>query len=201
VPEFHNMRNQRITGLLRHDFRDKVHAEDIMDVFEAVKNRRSVRAFKSEAVPGDMLARILEAINLAPSAGNLQSYEVYLVRDAERKAALMTAARGQAVIEQAPIVLVFCANARRAEERYGMRGIDLYAVQDASIACTFAMLAATTLGLASTWVGSFSEAQVSHLLGLPEDQRPVALLPIGYAAENPASRKRRPLGDLIHEVI
>ena len=172
-----------------------------MDVFEAAKNRRSVRAFKSEAVPEDMLVRILEAINLAPSAGNLQSYEIYLVRDAERKAALMTAARGQVFVEQAPIVLVFCANARRAEERYGMRGIDLYAVQDASIACTFAMLAATTLGLASTWVGSFSEAQVSHLLGLPEDQRPVALLPIGYGAENPASRKRRPLGDLVHEVI
>ena len=85
--------------------------------------------------------------------------------------------------------------------KYGMRGTDLYSVQDASIACAFAMLAATALGLASVWVGAFSEAQVSHLLGLPEDQRPVAMLPIGYAAETPVGRKRRPLGDLIHEVI
>jgi len=168
-----------------------------MDFFEAANKRRSVRAFRPEAVPEEMLVRILEALNLAPSAGNLQSYEVYLVRDAERKAALVTAARGQEFLLQAPVVLVFCADARRAEERYSMRGTDLYAVQDASIACTFAMLAVTALGLASTWVGSFSEAQVAHLLGLPEDQRPVALLPIGYAAETPAGH---PLGDLIHEV-
>jgi nitroreductase len=170
-----------------------------MDFFEAAKQRRSVRAFRAEAVPEDTLVRILETLNLAPSAGNLQSYEVYLVRDAERKAALVTAARGQEFLLQAPVVLVFCANAQRAEERYGMRGIDLYSVQDASIACSYAMLAATASGLATTWVGSFSEAQVSHLLGLPEDQRPVALLPIGYAAETPPARKRRPLGDLIHE--
>ena len=145
--------------------------------------------------------RILETINLAPSAGNLQSYEVYLVRDAERKAALVTAARGQEFLKQAPIVMVFCANAGRADAKYGMRGTDLYSVQDASIACSFAMLSATALGLGCVWVGSFSEAQVSHLLGLPEDQRPVALLPVGYSAETPAARKRRPLGELIHEVI
>jgi nitroreductase len=172
-----------------------------MDFFEAARQRRSVRAFKSEAVPEEALVRILESINLAPSAGNLQSYEVYVVRDAERKAALVTAARGQEFLLQAPVVLVFCADASRAEPKYGMRGIDLYSVQDASIACTYAMLAGTAQELASVWVGSFSEAQVARLLGLPQDQRPVALLPIGYAAEAPAARKRRPLGELIHEVI
>ena len=172
-----------------------------MDFFEAARQRHSVRAFKPEAVPEEALVRILETINLAPSAGNLQSYEVYLVRDAERKAALVTVARGQEFLKQAPIVMVFCANASRADAKYGMRGTDLYSVQDASIACWFAMLSATALGLGCVWVGSFSEAQVSHLLGLPEDQRPVALLPVGYAAETPAARKRRPLGELIHEVI
>ena len=73
----------------------------------------SVRAFKAEAVPEETLVRILETLNLAPSAGNLQSYEVYLVRDAERKAALVAAARGQEFLPQAPVVLVFCANAGR----------------------------------------------------------------------------------------
>jgi nitroreductase len=172
-----------------------------MDFFEAAKQRRSVRVFKPEVVPEEMLVRILETINMAPSAGNLQSYEVYLVRDAERKGALVAAARGQEFLRQAPIVLIFCADASRAEPKYGMRGIDLYSVQDASIACTFAMLAVTALGLASVWVGAFSEAQVSQLLGLPEDQRPVSLLPIGYPAETPAPRRRRPLGDVIHEAI
>jgi nitroreductase len=172
-----------------------------MDFFEAARQRRSVRAFKPEAVSEQALGRILETINMAPSAGNLQSFEVYLVRDETRKAALVAAARGQEFLRQAPLVLVFCANAIRAEPKYGMRGTDLYAVQDASIACTYAMLAATSLGLASVWVGAFSEAQVSSLLGLPEDQRAVALLPIGVPAESPAARRRRPLAELIHEVV
>jgi nitroreductase len=180
--------------------RDKLHVEDNMDFFEAARERHSVRAFKTEAINEELLHRILEVINQAPSAGNLQSYEVYVVRDAQRKAALVTASRGQAFLQQAPVVLVFCANARRAEEKYGMRGTDLYAIQDAGIACTYAMLAAASLGLASVWVGAFSEAQVSQLLGLPEDQRPVSMLPLGHAAESPVGRRRRPLEDLIHEV-
>lgn len=171
-----------------------------MDYFDVVSQRRSIRVFKSEPLPEPKLQQILETINQAPSAGNLQSYEVYVVRDEERKTALVKAARGQAFLLQAPVVLIFCADARRAEEKYAMRGTDLYSVQDASIACTYAMLAATSLELATVWVGAFSEAQVSEMLGLPEDQRPVALLPIGVAGESPAARRRRALGDVIHEV-
>jgi len=78
--------------------------------------------------------------------------------------------------------------------------MDLYCVQDATIACTFAILAATALGLASVWVGAFDEDDVRRAIGAPPTHRPVAMLPIGYAAEVPRLRPRRSLKDLVHQV-
>jgi nitroreductase len=139
-------------------------------------------------------------VNKAPSAGNLQAYEVYLVCDDKHKASLVTAAGDQEFLAQAPIVLVFCAHANRSVSRYQERGIELYCVQDATIACTFAMLAATTLGLSTVWVGAFDEDEVRYIINAPHACRPVAMLPIGYAAESPRIRSRRSLSDLVHQV-
>jgi nitroreductase len=171
-----------------------------MDFFEVVRERRSVRAFAPAPVGKDELQPILETLNRAPSAGNLQAYEVYVVRDQDRKARLVKAARDQEFIEQAPVVLVFCTHGKRAEARYRARGTELYALQDATIACTYAMLAATALGLASVWVGAFEEQPVKEIVGVAEEQRPVAMLPIGHAAETPHAPRRRELADLVHVV-
>jgi len=171
-----------------------------MDFFEVVQDRRSIRAFKGEPVEEDKLQRILEAINRAPSAGNLQAYEVYLVRAGQLRAALVKAAGDQAFVAQAPIVLVFCTHPERAEARYGQRGTELYTLQDATIACTYGMLAAAALSLATVWVGKFDEYAVAGILGIPAGQRPVAMLPLGYAAESPHAPRRRPLADLVHDV-
>ncbi|MCL4402122.1 MAG: nitroreductase family protein [Acidobacteria bacterium] len=148
----------------------------------------------------DKLKAVLDAANRAPSAGNLQSYEIYVTARAEDRAALACAARRKDFIKQAPVSLVFCAHPARAVERFGERGIRLYSVQDATIACAFAVLAATALGLATVWVGSFDEAAVRRVLGLAEGLQPVAILPLGYAAEEPGLSPRRPLEDLVHQV-
>jgi len=129
----------------------------------------------------------------------LQAYEIFLVRDEEKKRALAEAALGQEFIAEAPIVLVFCANPSRSASRYGSRGRDLYSIQDATIACSFAMLAATSLGLGSCWVGAFDEEEVKKVLGIKEF-RPIAILPIGYPAEKPYKTSRRSLKDLVHEI-
>ncbi len=170
-----------------------------MDLFEAVKTRRSVRAFLGEPLPAGSLDRLLEAVNLAPSAGDLQAYEVYLVQDAGVKEALVHAAYGQTFIEQAPAVLVFCANPMRAK-RYGDRGASLYAVQDATIAAAYAQLAATALGLATVWVGAFEEDKASQALKLSPGQRPLAIVPVGKPAESPPATPRRNLAELVHRV-
>jgi nitroreductase len=170
-----------------------------MDLFEAAKTRRSVRAFQSEPLPSGSLDRLLEAINLAPSAGNLQAYEIYLVQDGGVKESLVHAAYDQTFIEQAPAVLVFCANPLRAK-RYGERGASLYAVQDATIAAAYAQLAATALGLATVWVGAFDEDRAAQALRLPAGQRPLAILPVGKPAESPAATPLRSLGELVHRM-
>ena len=171
-----------------------------MEFFDVVKNRCSMRAFADKPVEAEKIHKILETANAAPSAGNQQGYEIYLVRKAEQRAALVNAAWGQGFIAEAPVALVFCANPGRSERRYGERGIHLYSVQDATIACTYAMLAAGALGLATVWVGAFEEESVRQAVGIPENLLPVAILPVGYAGRKYRTTSRRELGDLVHEV-
>ncbi|HIE50731.1 MAG TPA: nitroreductase [Armatimonadetes bacterium] len=170
-----------------------------MDFFETISRRRSVRAFTGQAVEEEKLQRILEAVNAAPSAGDLQAYEVVLVREEETKKALARAAWGQNFIAQAPVVLVFVANPERSSWRYGRRGEELYCLQDATIACTHAHLAATALGLGSVWVGAFQDSAVAQAVGVSPPLRPVAILPLGYPAESPSPTPRRPLNELVHQ--
>lgn len=171
-----------------------------MDFFELIKGRHSIRSFSNQPVSAQDLQSILESINRAPSAGNRQAFEVYLIREAGDRAALVAAGNDQEFLAQAPVVLVFCTHPALNAERYGQRGDRLYTIQDASIACTFAMLAAAALGLSTVWVGAFNEQAVRKVICAPEDQHPVAILPIGYAAEKPRTRERRPLSELVHEV-
>lgn len=97
-------------------------------------------------------------------------------------------------------MLVFCKHPELNAEQYGDRGRELYAVQDATIACTFAMLAATALGLACVWVGAFDNEQVRKIIGAPIEQTPVCMLPLGYAGKPAETRARRSLDSLIHRV-
>lgn len=171
-----------------------------MDFFEVVSNRRSIRLYKNQELEEEKLLKILNCANQAPSAGNLQGYEIFVVTSKTQLSKLVNASLGQGFLEQAPVVLVFCTNPARSAERYRERGEELYCLQDATIACTFAMLASAALGLSTVWVGAFNEIEVIKILGIPEHLRPVALLPIGYAANTGQTTPRRTLADLTHYV-
>jgi len=168
-----------------------------MDFFEVIEHRQSVRKYLPRPVEETKLQQILKAVNGAPSAGNFQAYEVYVVRGQERTQALAGMTFDQKFIAEAPVALVFCTHAARCQ----YEGIqDIMAMQDASVACTFAMLALEALGLATCWVGAFVPAKVAAHLGIPDGQVPMAILPIGYANETPERTTRRELSDLVHEV-
>jgi len=171
-----------------------------MDFFELIAKRQSIRTFDPQSVQDHDVGQILAAANSAPSARNFQAYEIYVVRSPDRRKQLSAAAKSQNSVATAPVVLVFCANPARNVARYRERGRNLYAIQDATIACTFAMLAATALGLATVWIGAFWDEQVRAVIGAPEGLQPVAILPIGYAAESPERTTRRAVNDLAHEV-
>jgi len=171
-----------------------------MEFFDVLNARHSIRAYAKTPVEDEKLDRIFETINQAPSAGNLQAFEVYVVTTGDDRAELANAALGQDFIAQAPVVLIFCAHATRSAEQYGKRGTSLYCLQDATIACTFAMLAARALDLSSVWVGAFDEGEISRIINSPHSHRPVAMLPIGYAAEGARIRPRRVLSELVHRL-
>ncbi len=171
-----------------------------MEFFDVIKNRHSIRTFSDQPVEDEKLQQILETANLAPSAGNLQAYEIYVVTDAKKRDGLSCAALAQEYVAVAPVALVFCTHPELTQGRYTERGTRLYTVQDATIACSFAMLAATNLGLGSVWVGTFDEKVVRLIVGAPDSQVPVVILAIGYAAEFPDQHPRRPLDELAHRV-
>lgn len=171
-----------------------------MEFSNLIRKRRSIREFQDTPIDPQLLECILEALNRAPSAGNLQAYDIFIVERPDLRTALAQAARAQDFVRTAPLSLVFCAHLTRNEWKYKQRGIQLYAVQDATIACTYAMLAATDLGLGSVWVGAFDDTAVARVIGNPVDLRPVAVLSIGYPASEPPERPRRPLSDLVHRL-
>lgn len=171
-----------------------------MEFGEVVNARRSIRAFTGRPVDPDKLKAILQAANRAPSAGNLQAYEIYAVSRRAALKALADASLGQEFVVQAPIALVFCADPKRSAQQYAQRGASLYCIQDATIACAYAQLAATALSLASVWVGAFDDDAVRDAIGVGQDLLPVAILPIGYAGEEPDESSRRSLTSLVHYV-
>lgn len=171
-----------------------------MDFPRLVKQRHSVRAFQSHEVEREKLEAILQAARRAPSAGNLQAYRVVVVRSVRLRRMLARAALDQDFVAEAPVVLVFLADPSASAVKYGRRGETLYAVQDATIACAYAQLAACAEGLGSCWVGAFREEEVRAALGLGEELRPIGLLPVGYAAERPEISERRPLSEMLLEV-
>ena len=170
-----------------------------MKFSEVISRRFSVRAYQPTPVEDAAVQAILEAANSAPSSGNLQAYEIIVIRDVERKRQLAKAALEQWFIAEAPVVLVFLANLDRGHARYGQRGADVYCLQDATIACAYSQLAATALGLGACWVGAFDEEAVRDIVGAPEAWRPVAILPVGVPAEAGGARERRALSDLVHD--
>ncbi len=168
-----------------------------MDFTEVLRTRHSIRSFKEQPLEEEKLTKILEAANSAPSAGNLQAYKIYVIKDSELRQKLVQAAWGQHFISQAPIVMVFCAHPARSSVKYGHRGTELYCIQDATCAASFAHLAATNHRIASCWVGAFDEEEVRKCLELSSDLKPIIIMPMGYANERGFHTSRRSLEDLV----
>lgn len=167
-----------------------------MEFSGLIRKRRSVRAFKEREVDDSVIREIFEDINQAPSAGNLQSFVVYVLKNVKIKKMIAEAAYGQDFIVQAPIVLIFCADKKRSARKYGKRGENLYSIQDATIAAVYSILSIQDHGLSSVWVGAFDEERVSSILDLDKDIRPVAIIPFGYPDEEPEFPGRRSIEEI-----
>ncbi len=164
-----------------------------MDVFEAIKNRYSCRAYKSNLVPEEKLKKILEAARLAPSAHNEQEWKFIVVRDTERRKKLAEAAMGQDFVGEAPVVIVAVA---LESDKVMSSGVPNYAI-DLAIAVDHMTLAAVEEGLGTCWIGAFSPEKVKKILEIPERYKVVVLLPLGFPADKPGPKSRKNLKEIV----
>jgi nitroreductase len=165
-----------------------------MDVYEAIRTRKSVRAFSEQDVPEEVLSRILEGARLAPSASNRQEWRFVVVRDAATRARLVEAANGQRFVGQAAVVLACCAETDSHQMPCGHLAYPI----DIAIAVDHITLCAAAEGLGTCWIGAFSEEKVRAVLGIPDHIRVVALLPLGYPVDpTPVEKRRLPLQEIV----
>ena len=157
-----------------------------MDVLEAIKSRRSVRAYDPRDIPAPAYQHLLDALRFAPSACNFQPWRFILVRDENLRQKLAQASNGQMWIAQAPLTVVGCGLPDKAYKKMGgyANSVDI----DVAIALDHLSLAAVAEGLATCWIGAFKEQQVKDLLNLPDQTKVVALMPVGYPREPSLNR-------------
>ncbi|WP_003544981.1 nitroreductase family protein [Desulfotomaculum nigrificans] len=170
------------------------------DVIEAIEQRRSVRSFTREPVPEATIGRLVEAALDAPSAGNLQPWQLVVVFNEETRRALAGACLHQHFIAEAPVNIVVCLEQGKSQRVYGRRG-DFYQHQDVGAAIENMLLAATGYGLGTCWVGAFDEDKVSQILELGGDLRPAAIIAVGYSNEEPRPIPRRNANDVVKIII
>jgi len=163
-----------------------------MDLWEAIRTRRSIRAYKPDPVPRALVEKVLEAARLAPSAANRQPWHFFVVADAGRRAALREA-YGKEWFYTAPVIIAACARPGAGWKRADGAS---YAAVDVAIAFDHLTLAARAEGLGTCWIGAFEPAELRRILELPAELEPVALTPLGFPAEDGRFNARKPLDEI-----
>lgn len=161
------------------------------------EKRSCVRGFTSQEVSQGQLVQLLRAAQAAPSAGNLQPWHFYVLKGRERISQLHGPVFSADWPCTASAVLCVCADAERSGEKYGERGRSLYCFQDTAAAVENILLCAVDLGLSACWIGDFDEDACRDGLHLPQNHRPVALIPVGYAKAPATHTPRRPLEEIV----
>jgi len=164
-----------------------------MEYQKLVSARYSVRAYRSDPVPDDVLERILEAGRLAPTAANRQAFRILVIHTAGRESELGRI-YPQKWFVQPPLVVGVVALPGENWVRSDARN---YCDVDAAIVMDHLILAAAAEGLGTCWIGAFDPAAARQVLGLPDDVEPIVFTPLGYAADEPRVKQRKPLSELV----
>jgi len=174
-----------------------------VDLFEALRNRRSVRKFAERPVPEDVLAQVLEAARCAPSWANTQCWRFVVVTHPETRRALSeTLPPGNPArnaIATAPVVLAACGEKRVSGFTRGKASTTLgdWLMFDVALALGQLTLAAHALGLGTVHVGLLDANKAGEVVGLPPNVQLVELIPLGYPDQSPKPTPRKPLADIV----
>ncbi|MCS7131565.1 MAG: nitroreductase family protein [Hadesarchaea archaeon] len=155
-----------------------------MEIFEAIKGRRSIRKYKPQPIPDEAVEKILEAGRWAPSGGNIQPWKFIVVKDPATLEMIRKVSPGYLGI--APLAIVVCSDKQRAFQAGGRLGRDYMTIADCAMAVQNMLLAAYALGLGTCVVKSFSPIAVKEILEIPDGIEPELIVVVGYPDERPA---------------
>jgi len=167
-----------------------------MEFQEVIRKRYSVRAYKPDDLPAEVIDKILEAARIAPTACNNQSFKLLVIKTASFKEELRKI-YPQEWFVQAPYVIGICSI---SQEGWVRRDGKNYAEVDAAIVMDHLILQATDLGLGTCWVGAFNPEAAREFLDLPAEMEPLAFTPLGYPADKPGIRRRKPMAELVQYI-
>jgi len=168
-----------------------------LDFYEVIRTRRSVRSFKKDPIPEEVLNRVLEAARVAPSGSNRQPWKFILIKDDTLKQKMIPACDNQDFVAEAPLIIVGCGQ-KLSFNRGGYMG-EMSMLVDVSIAFTHLILAARAEGLRTCWIGAFNNDEIKKLLGIPDEYEVVAATPLGYPSEDVFTepRNRKDLDEIL----
>lgn len=169
-----------------------------MDVLDCIRTRRSIRKYKDIHVEWDKMGQVLDAARHAPTSGNIQNWKIIVVLTDEQREKVANACLQQFWIGTAPVVLVVCAEPRKAQQFYGIRGDRLYSIQNCASVVENMLLAAHALGLGACWIGAFDEEMLKRSCAIPDYVRPQAVVTLGYPDEEPLMPPHFKLTDLVY---
>jgi len=166
-----------------------------VELWEAIRGRRSVRAFLDRPVPRETLERLLEAAIWAPSGGNAQTWRFVAITDPVEIRNIKTVSPG--LLGDPPAVIAVCQDLVQARAKGGNLGEMFLAPVDAAMATQNLLLAAYAEGLGTCTIASFHRRGVSRLLEIPEGIEPLLLVSVGYPAQTPPAPQRNQEGVFI----
>lgn len=164
-----------------------------MEYSDLIANRYSVRAYKRDPIENEKLDNVLEAARLAPTAANRQPYQLIVINTKGREDELLKIYRRNWFV-QAPLLICACGVTRQSWVRSDRRR---YLDVDVAIVMDHLILAATNIGLGTCWVAAFNENAARKALNLPDDVEPLIFTPLGYPADKPGIKERKPLTELV----
>lgn len=164
-----------------------------MEFSELIKARYSCRAYRPDPVDEAIVAAAVEAARLAPTAANRQPFQLIIVRTQGRETELRRIYDREWFV-QAPVVICACG---LPSEGWVRKDGTNYVYVDVAIAMDHLILAAADLGLGTCWIAAFDVAAAREVLGLPEEVEPVAFTPLGYPADEPKAKVRKPAAELV----
>lgn len=156
-----------------------------MELTKVIEERRSIRKYKPDPVPNDLIQKILESARIAPSASNRQPWHFIVVKDAEKKKALGL----REWASEAPVIIVGCTDPSVSPT---------FHLVDFAIAFEHIVLAATNLGLGTCWQGRLENETIKKELSIPDPIKVVAVTTLGYPAEKPEPKTRKILQEIVH---